>query len=181
MTTEIQERKTIMFREMRRKKQQLSFEETEEILKYASAGVLALAGDDGYPYAVPVSYVYEDGRIYFHGAGAGHKFDAICREPKASFCVIEEDEVIPERFTTAYSSVIAFGTIRILEDEQEIANAADLLMKKYSPKESAQAREKELKAGLQGSLRLFELNVEHMTGKEGKERKERRAGRSEQS
>lgn len=53
---------------MRRVRQQLPPEEAEEILRTATAGVLAVAGDDGYPYAVPVSYVYAGGKIYFHSA-----------------------------------------------------------------------------------------------------------------
>lgn len=62
-----------MFREMRRKKQLLSYQESIEILKNGTAGVLALLGDDDYPYAVPISYVYDNSKIYFHGARSGHK------------------------------------------------------------------------------------------------------------
>ena len=66
-----------MFRKMRRFKQQLSEEECLEILKTAKRGVLAVLGDEGYPYAVPLDFVYEDGKIYFHCAKEGHKLDAI--------------------------------------------------------------------------------------------------------
>lgn len=54
------------FREMRRKRQQLSEEESIGILQKATAGTLALLGDNGYPYAVPISYVYANGKLYFH-------------------------------------------------------------------------------------------------------------------
>ena len=77
-----------MFREMRRKLQQLSDEEAEAVLRRGKYGVLALSGDDGYPYAVPISYVYADGKLYFHCAMAGHKLDAMKRDDKASFCVV---------------------------------------------------------------------------------------------
>ena len=86
-----------MFREMRRKRQALSKEECEEILLRATSGVLAVSGDDGYPYAVPLSYVYEEGKLFFHCAKAGHKLDAIFRNEKASFGVVGQDKV-------AYSS-----------------------------------------------------------------------------
>ena len=76
-----------MFREMRRKKQALRPEDCARILAQGTSGVLALLGDDGYPYAVPLSYVYHEGRVYFHSAMAGHKLDALRRCPKASFCV----------------------------------------------------------------------------------------------
>lgn len=107
-----------MFREMRRKRQALSAEETASVLYRGMSGVLALAGDDGYPYAVPVSYVYDGDKICFHCAKSGHKLDAIQRNAKASFCVIDQDQIIPEEYTTYFRSVIVFGQIRVLDDEQ---------------------------------------------------------------
>jgi nitroimidazol reductase NimA-like FMN-containing flavoprotein (pyridoxamine 5'-phosphate oxidase superfamily) len=83
------------FRAMRRKRQQLSEDESISILKKATSGTLALIGDGGYPYAVPISYVYADGRLYFHSALTGHKVDAIRACDKASFCVIDQDCVQP--------------------------------------------------------------------------------------
>ena len=83
-----------MFREMRRKRQQLSPAECEEILRRGTSGVLAAEGDGGYPYAVPLSYIYEDGRLYFHCAKAGHKLDAVRRNKKVSFCVIDRDTIV---------------------------------------------------------------------------------------
>ena len=68
-----------MFREMRRKKQQLSMEESRRILDEGTSGVLALSGDEDYPYAVPISYVYDGDRLYFHCAKSGHKLDAVRR------------------------------------------------------------------------------------------------------
>ena len=62
---------------MRRKRQQLSEEESIRILQKSTAGTLALLGDNDYPYAVPISYVYNKGKLYFHSALSGHKVDAI--------------------------------------------------------------------------------------------------------
>ena len=87
------------FREMRRKRQQLSEEESIGILQKATAGTLALLGDNGYPYAVPISYVYANGKLYFHNSLSGHKVDAIRNCDKASFCVIDKDDVQPEKYT----------------------------------------------------------------------------------
>ena len=95
-----------MFREMRRKRQLLPHEESVAILKKMTNGVLALHGDDGYPYAVPVSYVYADGKIYFHSAPQGHKTDAITRDGKVSFCVVERDEIVPAEFTTYFRKIL---------------------------------------------------------------------------
>ena len=121
------------FREMRRKRQMLSAKESEEILRRMTNGTLALHGDGGYPYTVPVSYVYSDGRIYFHTATQGHKVDALMRNDKVSFCVVEQDDVKPAEFTTYFRSVIAFGRARILTDETEKRAALQLLADNIRP------------------------------------------------
>ena len=152
-----------MLPEMRRKTQQLPRAEAEEILRAGSSGVLALAGEEGYPYALPISYVYHGGRLYFHCAPAGHKLDAIARCPKASFCVIAQDDVVPALYTTRYRSVIAFGTIRRLEEEQAIIAALDVLGRKYAP-------DLDPSAEIAGSLHrvcVLEMTIDHLTGKEG--------------
>ena len=157
-----------MFREMRRKNQQLLQEECDRILQVATSGVLAVDGDDDYPYAVPLSFAYDDGRLYFHVAKNGHKLDALRRNPKASFCIIEQDKVVPEKFTTYFRSVIAFGSVRIIDDDVEKRHGLDLLADKYSPGESAESREKEI-SGLSNALYVLVMDIEHMTGKEAKE------------
>lgn len=131
-----------MFRELRRKKQELSIEDSIAILRHSTSGVLALLGDNAYPYAVPISYVYDDSRLYFHGAKSGHKTDAIQNHPKASFCVIDQDNVIPEEYTTCFRSVIVFGKIRILENEAEKEKAIWTLASKYYPDAADAERQK---------------------------------------
>ena len=152
------------FRAMRRKRQQLSEEESVAILKKATAGTLALLGDNDYPYAVPLSYVYQEGRIYFHSALAGHKVDAIRKCDKASFCVIEKDDVQPEKYTTFFRSVIAFGRIRIIEDEHEKLETARMLGNRYNPNHD-EALQKEIEGGLSRML-MIRFDIEHLTGKE---------------
>ena len=156
------------FRAMRRARQQLPETVCREILNKNTAGVLAVLGDDGYPYAVPLSYVYADGCLYFHCAKTGHKLDALRRCDKASFCVIDQDQVVPEEYTTYFRSVIAFGRAEVLEQPGEIRAAIDKLAAKYHPADSAENRaafiEKELVA-----LCMVRLRIEHLTGKEAKE------------
>lgn len=156
-----------MFRKMRRHNQQLTLDECLEILEKGTSGVLAVSGDEGYPYAVPLSYAYRDGRLWFHGATVGHKLDAIERCSKVSFCVIDRDDVIPEKLTTVYRSVIAFGQAHILDDERRIAQGARIIGDKYLPfgrdhveNEIAQSMPK---------LTVIRMDIEHMTGKEGVE------------
>ena len=152
------------FRAMRRKRQQLSEEESVAILKKATAGTLALLGDNDYPYAVPLSYVYQEGRIYFHSALSGHKVDAIRKCDKASFCVIEKDDVQPEKYTTFFRSVIAFGRIHIIEDEHEKLETARMLGNRYNPNHD-EALQKEIEGGLSRML-MIRFDIEHLTGKE---------------
>ena len=152
------------FRPMRRNRQQLSDEESIGILEKATSGTLALLGDNGYPYAVPISYVYSEGKLFFHSALSGHKVDAIRNCDKASFCVIEQDEVKPEKYTTFFRSVIAFGRIHIIEDEAEKLAAARLLGNRYNPNDD-ESLQKEIENGLARMLAI-RFDIEHLTGKE---------------
>ena len=154
-----------MFREMRRKLQALSPEEISAILCKVTSGVLALSGDDGYPYAVPISYVYDGEKIYFHCAKTGHKLDAIKRNAKASFCVIDQDQIVPEEYTTYFRSVIVFGQIRVLTDDTAKRLAIEKLAVKYAPADAdigcKDAIDREW-----APLCMLEMSIDHMTGKE---------------
>ena len=163
-----------MFRQMRRKKQQLSQEEALRILHRGTSGVLALSGDEGYPYTVPMSYVYDDGKIYFHCAQSGHKIDAIQRSPKASFCVIDRDMVVSAEYTTYFRSVIAFGLIRILKDEHEKRDAMEKLTLKYAPEDVPLNRERVIQRDW-ARLCVLEMRIAHITGKESIESVKQRA------
>ena len=108
-----------MFREMRRSRQQLSPEECVELLEKQPRGVLALLGDDEYPYAVPVNFVYREGKLYFHGAREGHKPDAVRRCGRASFCVLDEGCRPEGEWALNFRSVIVFGRIRAMGAEED--------------------------------------------------------------
>ncbi|MCC8016408.1 MAG: pyridoxamine 5'-phosphate oxidase family protein [Clostridiales bacterium] len=155
-----------MFREMRRKNQQLSQKECADILEKATSGVLAVSGDDDYPYAVPLSFVYSGGKIYFHSALAGHKVDAISNNEKVSFCVVDKDDVKPEEYTTYYKSVIVFGKARILDLEKDKLETLMALSEKYLSKVSG--TDKEIKRFFDNLL-MIEITPEHITGKCAKE------------
>ena len=152
------------FRDMRRKRQLLSEEDSIDILTKATAGTLALLGDNDYPYAVPISYVYQERKLFFHSALAGHKVDAIRKCDKASFCVIDKDEVHPEKYTTFFRSVIAFGRIHIIEDEQDKQETARMLGNRYNPNND-ESLQKEIESGISRML-MIRLDIEHLTGKE---------------
>ncbi len=154
-----------MFREMRRKRQALDAEEMADVLHKGTSGVLALSGDDGYPYAVPISYVYDGNKIFFHCAKSGHKLDSIHRNAKASFCVIAQDKIVPEKYTTYFKSVIVFGQIRVMEDEMEMRAAIEKLAIKYAPEDTATGRKNAIDREWK-PLCMLEMSIDHMTGKE---------------
>ena len=158
-----------MFREMRRKNCVISQKTAEKILREGDYGVLALSGDDGYPYAVPINYAVEGDKIYFHSAKTGNKLDAIKNNDKVSFCVVDRHEVIAEEFTTYFSSAIAFGRIRIVEDnaDPEKLRGLELLADKYSSTASAARREKELSR--LSAVVIPVMTIEHLTGKAARE------------
>ena len=152
-----------MFREMRRGKQLLSQEDTKAVMERCTNGVMACLGDDDFPYAVPLSYVYFNGRIYFHSAKAGHKIDAIKRNPKVSFAVIDEDTIVSKEFTSYFRSVIAFGKARIAEGEERM-EAFRALVEKYSGEQPEEAKREEIAECERACI--IAIDIEHMTGKE---------------
>lgn len=152
---------------MRRIKQQLSQDECEQILERCPRGVLSVLGDDGYPYGVPLDFVYEDGRFYFHCAVTGHKLDAIAACDKASFCVIDEGRKEKGDWWWHFNSVIAFGRIRRVEDADEIVCLLHKIGDKYFPADY------DIEADIERNLRrvaILELSVEHLTGKHVREK-----------
>jgi len=155
-----------MFREMRRNRQLLSTEDTKAVLDRCTNGVLACRADEGYPYAVPLSYVYFNNRIYFHSAKAGHKMDAITRDPRVSFAVVDEDTIVSKEYTTYFRSAIAFGRARIAEGEERL-EAFRALVEKYSGDQPEEARHREI-AGCTQAV-IVAVDVEHITGKEAVE------------
>ncbi len=153
-----------MFRKMRRFKQQVSETECIDILKSAKRGVLSVIGDDGYPYGVPINHYYceEDGKLYFHGAKAGHKIDAIKACDKASYCVYNEGFRKEGDWALNITSVIIFGRISLVEDEEKARKICSELTKKFT--DDQEYLEKELQTSLR-NVQCLELKVEHMTGK----------------
>ena len=154
----------MMFKQMRRIKQQLSEKECIDILQRQKVGTLALAENGDYPYAVPLNYVYYNGKIYFHCAITGHKIDIIKKQNKASFCVIDKDTVVPEKYTTFYRSVIVFGKAEIVEDDVEKMVALKELSYKYVSKDD-EAHLKEINSAWNRTC-VFSLSIDYLSGKE---------------
>ena len=153
-----------MFRELKRKKQQLSREECIDILKTELRGVLSLQGDDGYPYGVPINYWYceEDGKLYFHSGKTGYKVDAVRACDKVSFCVCDQGVRQEGEWWFTIRSVIIFGRIQIVEDHEKTIWASRQLSLKFTS--DTDYIEDEIRRVGAHTL-CFELTPEHMTGK----------------
>ena len=127
----------IVFRKMRRFKQELSKEECIEILKSEPRGVLSMIGDDGYPYGIPMTHWYceEDGKIYFHGAKEGHKLDAIRKCDKVSFCVYDKGYRREDEWSLNIRSVVVFGRMNIVSDDEKVIEVCSNLCRKFTDDE----------------------------------------------
>ncbi len=153
-----------MFREMRRFKQQIRKEECIRILKEQPRGIMSMHGDDGYPYGVPMNHWYseEDGKLYFHGAKEGHKIDSIKRDDKVSYCVYDQGFRREGEWALNISSVVLFGRIRIVEDEDKKREICTNLCRKFTDDEEYLKKEM---ANAFPRVCCLELEIEHMSGK----------------
>ena len=148
---------------MRRYRQLLSEQSTKEILYSATNGILSLLDPDEEPYGVPLSYVYDGDRcIYFHSAVDGHKIECITTDNRCSFCVVSQDMILPEKFTTCFRSVIVKGTVNIVTDHDEMIKGLLLLCEKYSPGVDS---DDEISQCI-SRVAVLRLDIDSMTGKE---------------
>lgn len=151
-----------MFQEMRRKDRELQDIEAIEILKNCNYGTLSTVNKDGYPYGVPVSYVYFNDAIYFHCAVEGSKLNNIADNNKVSFSVVGETCVLPSEFSTKYESVIIFGKATEVFDSEK-NNVFMEIIDKYSPDFMAEGKKYVENAG--GKTKVIKISIEHISGK----------------
>ena len=151
-----------MFRPMRRIKQQLSEEEALEVLKNAKRGVLSVIGDDGWPYGVYLNPHYENGKIYFHSARVGHKIDALRNDVRASFTIIDEGIKDEGGWAYTFKSVVVFGKVEFVENQNEAIEICRRLARRFNPSEAD--IEDEIRRAA-SHVQVFALVPEHITCK----------------
>ena len=158
-----------MFRELRRQKNRIDLAAAEALLQTERRGVLAVNGDDGYPYAVPLNFYYDKaaGKIYFHGARAGHKVDALRACDKVCFTVYGNETIKEEAWAPHMQSAIVFGRCHLMENNADAMAVLKKLAMKYYPSEDL-ADEAIARSG--STVQLFEIEIEHLSGKEVKEK-----------
>lgn len=158
-----------MFRKIRKIKNEINQAEAKELLKNSRRGILAMNGDDGYPYAIPVNYFYDEteGKIFFHGAKAGYKVDCLKSSDKVCFTVIGSEMIRAEEWAPYMQSVVIFGRCQLIDDKQNAMKRLKDFAMKYYPSENMVLDEiKEDGKATQ----MFEIDVEYMTGKEVQEK-----------
>ena len=148
------------FPPMRRHERELSREDAMGILTQNEYGILATENSIGYPYGIPLSYAFDGEHIWFHGAKAGEKFNAITRNSRVSFTVVRNTKIHPEKFSTAFESCIVFGRVRIPKDP---TIGLRLLVKKYSP-EFQEVGDAYIERALH-KTGVFRIDIEHISGK----------------
>lgn len=158
-----------MFRKVRKIKNELDEKTTKEVLKKAPRGVLALNGDDGYPYGLPLNYFYDEDNnaLYFHGTKTGYKIDCIEKSPKASFTALLEEGVSDDGWSKNVSSVVAYGLLEEIEDSDFARDALVKLAQKYYPSEDL--IEENIKANFKNT-KMLAFHINYMTGKRVNER-----------
>jgi len=146
---------------MTRKQNQLNDQESFQILKNGRFGVLGTLSDNGYPYTIPLNFVYLNNKIYFHSAKIGHKIDNIQTNEKVSFTVVGEESIIEAKLTSQYKSVTLFGKAKVIPGNKEILFE---LVKKYAKNvldESKESIEQDYH-----HTSIIEIEIEHITGKQ---------------
>lgn len=154
-----------MFRPVRRKKKEIDLNAAKELLQHNRRGVLAVNGDDGYPYAFPINYFYDRNaeKIYFHGARVGHKVDALRADDKVCFTVYGNETIKEEAWAPYVQSTVVFGRCHLLEEGTEATEILRKIARKYYPNEQLIDEEIE-RSGK--AVQLFEIDIEHISGKE---------------
>lgn len=153
-----------MFRKLSRKNKQLSHEECCQILLKEPRGVLSVLGDNGYPYGMPMNYLYnvDDGSIYFHCGKTGHRIDSVKKCEKVSFCVFDGGVPNDDGWSSKVKSVIIFGRIEIIDDLKTVVDICNKLSRKFT--DDSTYIENEIKAYAKATI-VLKLKPDHMCGK----------------
>ncbi len=155
-----------MEKQMRRMDKRMDEDLAKALLKRGIYGILSTVSRDGTPYGIPLNYYYENGFLYMHGAGEGHKLENIRYNNHVSFCVVGDIEVLESKFSTNYESIVVFGKADIIQDEQKRRDVAVKLMEKYCSNYMAEAMAY-IDRAIDKTV-FIRIEIESFTGKIGK-------------
>ena len=149
-------------KKIRRKEKKIGIDAALNLFSKCEYGVLSTVDNGGQPYGVPLNYAFRDNCIYFHCAVVGHKLENIENNPKVSFCVVGETEVLPAKFTTSYVSAVAFGNASEVQGVERYS-ALEWLLEKYSS-EFMEAGKKYIEKKAQAT-KVIKIEIQHISGK----------------
>lgn len=158
-----------MFRKVRKKVNEISTELAKDLIKKSRRGILAVNGDDGYPYSIPINYLYdeESEKIFFHGSKVGHKVDSLKKSDKICFTVYGNESIKDESWAPYLQSAVVFGRCHLIEDSERAMKMLKEFAMKCYPSETMVVEE----IGKSGrATQMFEISIEHISGKEVQER-----------
>ena len=158
-----------MFRSIRRNKNEISIDEAKELLRCSRRGILAVNGDNGYPYGIPINYLYDADahKIIFHGAKVGYKVDCLKVCDKVCFTVCGNESIKGESWALFLQSVVVFGRCHLVENQKDTIKLVKKFAMKYYPDEETVDA---VMASSGRAVQMFEIDIEHLSGKEVQER-----------
>ncbi|WP_277302422.1 pyridoxamine 5'-phosphate oxidase family protein [Veillonella caviae] len=158
-----------MFRPVRRKANEMGSSATEALLKVSRRGVLAMQGENGYPYAIPINYFYDEStrEIYFHGSRFGYKIEALGKSAKVCLTVVGEEVIKDEDWAPYVQSAVVFGTCCLMEHNDEAMARLKQFAMKYYPDEHL-VDDQIARSGR--PTQMFIISIDHMSGKEVQEK-----------
>lgn len=122
-----------MTKQLRREDRRLDDDAAMALLKRGEYGILSTSDKNNTPYGIPVNYVVMEDQIFFHCATEGHKLENITSNKGVSFCVVGKTELIPEKFSTRYESVVVSGAADVIDGEVLKKKVLQALVAKYAP------------------------------------------------
>lgn len=155
-----------MFRKIRKIKNEIDKDAVDSLLHSCRRGVLSMNGEDGYPYAIPVNYYYDEAnqKIYFHGAKVGYKVDCLNLCDKVCFTVFGNESIKDLDWAPYVQSVIVFGRCHLVDTDNEVLKT---FMMKYYP--SVDLVDKVIEEDSK-FVQMYEISIEHKSGKQVQEK-----------
>lgn len=165
---------------MRRKDREMNRDFALMVVDTCEYAVLSLIRPDGSPYAVPVSIARDQDSIYFHGAPAGEKAEAMEANPRVSLACVGATHRMEHEFTTEYESAIVFGTAARVTEEAELLYALRLICERHTPLNMDRFDEEVARSLTRTAV--WRIAIDSVTGKRkkyGRDGKELKFGRME--
>lgn len=147
-------------------KRKLTEEQAQEILRSCQYGVLSTVDEQGNPYGVGINcfYVEEEHALYFHTKKTGKKMNNIKKHPQVSVFITDgKEQIVQERFTTHYQSILVEGCAEMIENIDEIEAKLRLLCQRLCP--DAVDRREEVIAKSLSIVGICRISIKKITAK----------------